>query len=178
MSTELLTGCVKWFNHNLNYGFITVMTEGQYNKNDIFVHQSNIKTKNDCYRTLLPGECVQFEISKSENSSHPFHAVNVTGFNNGLLNCELSRSRNFNNKAREHDGNNDNNYNNYNNDNNDNKEKVNSYGNGHVRGRGRGSSRGSSRGRGFSGNRNTNTNTMFSRQEDKVLNNDMSSLRI
>ena len=95
MASVILTGCVKWFNHNLNYGFVTVLTEGENHNVDVFVHQSNIKTKNDCYRTLSPGECVQFEITKSENSTHPFHAVNVTGFNGGLLNCESSRPRNI-----------------------------------------------------------------------------------
>jgi len=95
-SAEVLTGCVKWFNHNLNYGFITVLTDGEYNKADIFVHQSNIKTKNDCYRTLTAGECVQFEIAKSDNTAHPINAVNVSGFNGGLLNCETARPRNFN----------------------------------------------------------------------------------
>jgi len=96
MASELLTGCVKWFNHNLNYGFITVLTDGEYNKCDIFVHQSNIKTKNECYRTLSPGECVQFEIAKSDNTSHPINAVNVSGFNGGMLNCENARLRNLN----------------------------------------------------------------------------------
>ena len=96
MASELLTGCVKWFNHNLNYGFITVLTDGEYNKCDIFVHQSNIKTKNECYRTLSPGECVQFQIAKSDNTSHPINAVNVSGFNGGMLNCETARPRNLN----------------------------------------------------------------------------------
>ena len=95
-SVGLLTGCVKWFNPNLNYGFITVLTDGEYNKVDIFVHQSNIKTKNDCYRTLTAGECVQFEIAKSDNTTHPINAVNVSGFNGGLLNCESARPRTFN----------------------------------------------------------------------------------
>jgi cold shock CspA family protein len=96
MASEVLTGCVKWFNHNLNYGFVTVLTEGKNHNVDIFVHQSNIKTKNDCYRTLSPGECVQFEIAKSDNTVHPIHAINVTGFNGGMLNCESARPRNFN----------------------------------------------------------------------------------
>ena len=100
MASGLLTGCVKWFNHNLNYGFVTVLTDGEHHNVDIFVHQSNIKTKNDCYRTLSPGECVQFEIAKSDNTSHPIHAVNITGFNGGMLNCESARPRNFNSGGR------------------------------------------------------------------------------
>jgi len=87
-SLKVLTGCVKWFNNSLNYGFITVLTEGESHNLDVFSHQSNIKTKNDCFRTLYTGECVQFELAKSDNEKHPFHAVNITGFNGGMLHCE------------------------------------------------------------------------------------------
>jgi cold shock CspA family protein len=83
-----LTGCVKWFNNNLNYGFITVLTDGEHKNTDIFVHQSNIKTARDCFRTLYTGECVQFDMAKSDNATHPIHAVNVTGFSGGMLHCE------------------------------------------------------------------------------------------
>ena len=86
--TNLLTGCVKWFNNNLNYGFITVLTEGENHNMDIFSHQSNIKTKRDCFRTLYTGECVQFELAKSNSDKHPVHAINITGFNGCLLHCE------------------------------------------------------------------------------------------
>ena len=89
LSTQkILTGCVKWFNNNLNYGFITVLTEGEHLNVDVFSHQSNIKTKNNCFRTLYTGECVQFELAKSDNDKHPFHAINISGFNGGLLHCE------------------------------------------------------------------------------------------
>lgn len=87
-STTPLTGCVKWFDNGLNYGFITVVSEGANHNADIFVHQSNIRTKRDCFRTLYTGECVQFELAKSDNEKHPFHAVNVTGFNGAQLHCE------------------------------------------------------------------------------------------
>ena len=83
-----LTGCVKWFDNGLNYGFITVLSEGQHNNTDVFVHQSNIQTKRDCFRTLYTGECVQFTLAKSDNEKHPFHAVNVVGYNGTLLHCE------------------------------------------------------------------------------------------
>ena len=85
---KLLTGCDKWFNNNLNYGFITVLTEGEHHNIDIFSHQSNIKTKRECFRTLYTGECVQFELTKSDNDKHPVHAVNISGFNGCLLHCE------------------------------------------------------------------------------------------
>lgn len=83
-----LTGCVKWFDNGLNYGFITVLSEGEHHNTDVFVHQSNIQTKRDCFRTLYTGECVQFALAKSDNEKHPFHAVNVNGFNGVMLHCE------------------------------------------------------------------------------------------
>ena len=97
MSAQQLTGCVKWFDNGLNYGFITVLSPGEYQNTDIFVHQSNIKTKRDCYRTLYTGECVQFDITKSDNVKHPFHAINVSGFNNVPLHCENPNYRVYNN---------------------------------------------------------------------------------
>ena len=74
------TGCVKWFDNKRNYGFATVLTVGDKQNTDIFIHQSNIKTKQDCFRTLYIGECIQFQIAKSDNATHPFHAVNVIAF--------------------------------------------------------------------------------------------------
>ena len=87
MATSL-TGCVKWFDNGLNYGFITVLSEGEHKGVDIFVHQSNIKTKRDCYRTLYTGECVTFDLVKSKSETHPWNAENVTGFNGAILHCE------------------------------------------------------------------------------------------
>lgn len=87
MATSL-TGCVKWFDNGLNYGFITVLSEGEHKGSDIFVHQSNIKTKRDCYRTLYTGECVTFDLVKSKSESHPWNAENVSGFNGAVLHCE------------------------------------------------------------------------------------------
>jgi cold shock CspA family protein len=87
MATEL-TGCVKWFNNAMNYGFITITSPGEYHNTDVFVHQSNIKTKQDCYRTLYTNECVQFTIAKTDNEKHPYQAVGVSGYNNIPLHCE------------------------------------------------------------------------------------------
>ena len=94
-TTQTLTGCVKWFNNGLNYGFITVLSDGEYRNTDVFVHQSNIRTARDCFRTLYTGECVQFELAKSDNEKHPFHAINVQGFNGVKLRCEAPRGTGF-----------------------------------------------------------------------------------
>jgi len=127
--TNTLTGCVKWFNNRLNYGFITVLTEGEHLNEDIFVHQSNIKTAKECFRTLFTGECVNFELATSDNEKHPFHAVNVRGFNNLMCEVDVRNVRAFSNLMYE-------------------VERFNRGG-----GRGRGFSGGRGRGRGFSGGR-------------------------
>ena len=147
LPTTMLTGCVKWFNNNLNYGFITVLTEGEHKNLDVFAHQSNIKTKQDCFRTLYTGECIQFELSKSNNDKHPFHAVNISGFNGIMLQCESnSKTRSPKPFTR---------YNDYERSDND-GYRASGY---RGRGRGVGTSRGSGgRGRGVGNSRDSGSN--------------------
>ncbi len=62
-------GTVKWFNDQKGYGFIKQdgLTE------DVFVHHTAIKMEG--FRTLAPGDAVEFELKKDEKG---FKAVNVT----------------------------------------------------------------------------------------------------
>jgi len=53
--SNLITGSVKWFNLVKGFGFITTDDDQE----DIFVHQSAIKSKG--YRSLEEGEKVQFQ---------------------------------------------------------------------------------------------------------------------
>lgn len=90
----ILDGQVKWFNNHLTYGFITVVSEGEFKGTDVFVHQSKIKAGG--YRTLRIGEYVTFQMVKNEEGSqHPYHAADVTGIHGGKLMCEIPRP-NFN----------------------------------------------------------------------------------
>lgn len=61
-------GTVKWFNDQKGYGFIKQdgLTE------DVFVHHTAIKMEG--FRTLAPGDAVEFELKKDEKG---FKAVNV-----------------------------------------------------------------------------------------------------
>lgn len=63
------TGTVKWFNDQKGYGFIR--QDGI--EEDIFVHHSAIKM--DGFRTLNPGEIVEFEVNRDEKG---MKAINVT----------------------------------------------------------------------------------------------------
>ena len=95
---ERLNGNVKWFNNNLNYGFITVISEGEHNNRDVFVHQSNIRSNG--YRTLQTGEYVSFVLSPNNDEAHPLHATEVTGISGGKLLCDYPRrtyQHNYNN---------------------------------------------------------------------------------
>ncbi len=63
------TGTVKWFNDQKGYGF--VRQDGV--DEDIFVHHTAIKMEG--FRTLTPGEVVEFEINRDEKG---MKAINVT----------------------------------------------------------------------------------------------------
>lgn len=117
-------GCVKWFDHQKGFGFITQISAGEYHNEDIFVHQSNISTKEDTYRILYDGETVMFDLQVTDGEKHPYQAVNVTGYQDISLQCE--------NKAihRSVRRNNSNNYNNNNRSNNNGGSRYGGNGNG------------------------------------------------
>lgn len=96
-SNNVVSGCVKWFNSKQKYGFITVTSEGEHKNVDIFVHQSNLNTKEPCYRFLVAGENVNFEVSITDNEKHPKQAINVSAMNNELLKCEMPKQPRENN---------------------------------------------------------------------------------
>jgi len=81
-------GLVKWFNNKVGYGFIT---ELDGDKKEIFVHFSAITTVDSQYKYLVQGEYVEFDLEKSTNSNHEFHAVNISGIKGGPIMCETRR---------------------------------------------------------------------------------------
>ena len=89
MSTRY-TGQVKWFNNKAGFGFVT-SCEGEFKDKDVFVHYSAINVPDDQYKYLVQGEYVDFELSKSEKSTHEYHAVNISGVKGGSLMCETRR---------------------------------------------------------------------------------------
>ena len=80
-----LIGRVKWFRSKLGYGFITVWDTEAKEETDIFIHQSNIKTKHSQYRTLKEGEYVSLNMNVGDDSRQ---AVDVTGVLGGPLMCD------------------------------------------------------------------------------------------
>jgi hypothetical protein len=90
-TSERLTGMVKWFNNKAGFGFITVSGEGEYSGKDIFVHYTSIRVNNSQYKYLVQGEYVDFNLVKSENEKHEYHATDVSGVLGGSIMCETRR---------------------------------------------------------------------------------------
>ncbi|MBP6343415.1 MAG: cold-shock protein [Candidatus Omnitrophica bacterium] len=67
----MIKGKVKWFNNQKGYGFI-VAEEGS---SDIFVHYSTIQ--GDGYKTLSPGQDVQFELIKGDKGEQAQNVCKV-----------------------------------------------------------------------------------------------------
>ena len=86
--TELLNGMVKWFDEKKGFGFITSLK----NNDDIFVHHSGLRPQTDnCWKTLIQGEYVQFQITPSKNGK--IQAAEVKGIQGGKLLCEHTTNR-------------------------------------------------------------------------------------
>lgn len=87
-------GMVKWFNNKTGYGFITVLGDGSEQKGkDIFVHYKSIRVEQEDsnYKYLVQGEYVEFDIVRPANEKHEYHAVDITGIQNGPTMCETRR---------------------------------------------------------------------------------------
>jgi CspA family cold shock protein len=89
--TQRMTGMVKWFNNKSGFGFITVSGTGSFSGKDIFVHYSSIRVVNSQYKYLVQGEYVDFNLVRSENDKHEYHATDITGVSNGPILCETRR---------------------------------------------------------------------------------------
>lgn len=94
-----IVGQVKWFSNQLNYGFITVLSEGEHNGVDVFVHQTNICPQVSNYRTLSAGEYVSFNLTHNEGEKHPYQGTNVTGYGGGKLMCDFNNGGNRSNNG-------------------------------------------------------------------------------
>lgn len=64
-------GRVKWFNNAKGYGFI-----GRDDGSDVFVHYSAIV--GDGFRTLNPGDLVEFEITQGQKGPQASNVVRLS----------------------------------------------------------------------------------------------------
>lgn len=99
---EKITGQVKWFNNKSGFGFITAITGDKKNE-DIFVHHSDLRVKEQQYRYLVAGEYVEFvvtDMDDTEENKHKYKAVDVTGMIGGSLMCEVRYANQDENKTK------------------------------------------------------------------------------
>ena len=80
---------LRWFNHSRGYGFLKNISGGP--EKDIFVHHTQLKTKDNVYKTLYPGEYVEYDIENDDNGK--ICAVQITGINGNLLMCEVRNNK-------------------------------------------------------------------------------------
>ena len=90
MSSDRLTGSVKWFNNKAGYGFVTVKG-GDHDGKDVFAHYSAIKVADDQFRYLVQGEYIEFDLTKDDSGKHDFVVSNISGIKGGSLMCEVQR---------------------------------------------------------------------------------------
>ena len=81
-------GKVKWFNNKSGYGFVTVISDGDYKGKDIFSHHSSIVVNDNLYKYLVQGEYISFSIQNIKNKEHEMHAINIRGILHNDLMCE------------------------------------------------------------------------------------------
>ncbi len=91
---EKIYGQVKWFNNKSGFGFITTVS-GDKKDEDVFVHHSDLRVKEEQYRYLVAGEYVEFSVTDMDRTDndkdHKYKAVDVTGIMSGTLMCEVRR---------------------------------------------------------------------------------------
>jgi len=91
VTSERLTGMVKWFNNKSGFGFITVLGESPLSGKDVFVHYSAIRVTNSQYKYLVQGEYVDFNLVKSDSDKHEYNAADITGVKGGAIMCETRK---------------------------------------------------------------------------------------
>ncbi len=86
-NSVVYTAVCKWFNNKAGFGFLTVLAGDKKNE-DVFVHHSGINVGDEQYKYLVQGEYVNFKLTSSENTEHPYQATSITGICGGPLMCE------------------------------------------------------------------------------------------
>jgi CspA family cold shock protein len=83
-----VSGSVKWFDNRKGFGFINNLA----NSAEVFVHHTGLSSQNGVFRTLYPGEYIEFDLHHDEQTKRDY-AVNVTGVKGGALLCENQGTR-------------------------------------------------------------------------------------
>ena len=81
-ASERSLGLVKWFTGG--HGFITNFDTNE----DVFVHHTQLNATVDCWKSLYPGEYVDFSVGPADGGKT--QATDVTGVRRGPLRCETN----------------------------------------------------------------------------------------
>ena len=87
-SQSRVSGRVKWFDNRKGFGFINNLS----NDAEVFVHHTGLSSQTGVFRTLYPGEYIEFDLHHDDQSNRDY-AVNVTGVKGGSLLCENQGTR-------------------------------------------------------------------------------------
>ena len=87
-SSVRILGRVKWFDNRKGFGFVNNLTTS----GEVFVHHSGLKSSNGVFRTLYPGEYIEFSLHRDDANNRDY-AVDVTGVKGGSLLCENTDTR-------------------------------------------------------------------------------------
>ena len=97
---ESYMGCVKWFNNQKGFGYVTVKS-GPLANEDIFTHHSAIVLQNEKYKYLAEGEYVHIKVMNCDKEGYRYQAKQVTApCENGTLMCEIRATK----KPRDYQG--------------------------------------------------------------------------
>jgi CspA family cold shock protein len=87
-SQSRVSGRVKWFDNRKGFGFVNNLS----NDAEVFVHHTGLNSQTGVFRTLYPGEYIEFDLHHDDQSNRDY-AVNVTGVKGGSLLCENQGTR-------------------------------------------------------------------------------------
>ena len=90
---EKYMGCVKWFNSQKGFGYITLKS-GPLTGEDIFTHHSAIVLQDEKYKYLVAGEYVHITVMDCNKEGFKYQANLVCApCENGQLMCEIRSQR-------------------------------------------------------------------------------------
>ena len=86
---EKYMGCVKWFNSQKGFGYVTIKN-GPLKEEDIFTHHSSIVLQDDKYKYLVAGEYVHICVMDCDKEGFKYQAKQVCApCEKGQIMCEV-----------------------------------------------------------------------------------------
>lgn len=107
-STVRLNAIVSWFDIKKGFGYLRVISSGEFLDKNIFVHYKGLLTAKANSKYLRVGEYVSFDLAPSNYENYEFHAINVSGIDtensdkrNPLMCDSIEFAKEYSQKRRE-----------------------------------------------------------------------------